>query len=58
MANQESDVSTGVDLTYHFDKTIPVNTKRRIHAHGKQFEAKERLLKAYFTKGIWTTMKY
>lgn len=47
-----------VGLTFDFDKAIPANTlnaHRLLHLakkYGKQTEAKELLLEAYFTKGI------
>lgn len=57
MGNHVAEVAKSVGLTYHFEKTIPVNTinaHRLIHfAHSenKQGEMKERLLKAYFMEG-------
>ena len=57
MGDNVARVAQSVGLTYHLDKTIPVNT---INAHrllhfaktkGRQNEMKEQLLNAYFTQG-------
>ncbi|POY38950.1 disulfide bond formation protein DsbA [Solitalea longa] len=57
MSEQVSAMAKEEGLDFDFSKNVPANTfnaHRLIHLankHGKQDEAKERLLKAYFTEG-------
>ncbi len=58
MHRNVTQVAAGEGLVYHMDTVKPTNTfdaHRLIHAaarFGKQAEAKERLLRAYFTEGV------
>ncbi len=57
MSSNVAERGAALGLEYNFDKTIPTNSldaHRLIHfaaQHGLQDQAKERLLKAYFTEG-------
>lgn len=57
MNQQVSRIAAGVDLTYHLDQAVLANTfnaHRLLHfakSQGKQNEAKERLMRAFFTEG-------
>lgn len=58
MMAQVTAVAKNVDLEYHLDKAIAINTLQAhalLHfakAKGKQLEMKERLMKAYFTEAL------
>jgi predicted DsbA family dithiol-disulfide isomerase len=57
MLDQMTQTAAGVGLDFRFDRAVPANTfeaHQLLHlaaAHGRQAEAKERLLRAYFTEG-------
>ncbi|MGC5627740.1 DsbA family oxidoreductase [Georgenia sp. Z1344] len=57
MLERVTGIAASVGLDYDFDSVVHINTLRAhqvIHhakAHGKQAEAKERLLRAYFVEG-------